>query len=243
MGGLAVRSEFTSASFDSSELPTVSDFLAGKAFQPCMPYPRFALLTLATVLLLPLVLAQDVPPSPSPWTPPPLLNSLAADASFHTEFTFNPQMLQRMGQALPDPDKPIVAKLRGITLDTYRFSAPGMYDPAVLHAVREQYAAAGWTHITSNQRRPVPPPPPPGDEAAQQQYENAAPPSDPVRTDLFVHMVHNNVEGAVVLLANQKNVNLIYVDAFLSPVDLLHLRGHFGIPDFDSDQIGVPPPQ
>lgn len=174
-----------------------------------------------------------------------MLNSLAADASFHTEFTFNPQTLQRMGQSLPQPDKPIVAKLRGITVDTYRFSQPGMYDPAVLHEVREQYAAAGWMHVRTDQHHAVPPPPPPpGDDMAQQQYyEQAPPPSDPLRTDFFIHMVHNNVEGAVVMLANDKNVNVIYVDAFLSPLDLLHLRGHFGIPDFDSDQIGVPPPQ
>ena len=208
-----------------------------------MPHPRFAVLALSAVLFVPILAAQNEPPAPA-WTPPPVLNNLAADASFHTEFTFNPQTLQRMGQALPDPDKPIVAKLRGITVDTYRFSQPGMYDPDVLHAVREQYSAAGWMHIRTDQRRAVPPPPPPGDEAAQQQYyEQSEPPRDPLRTDFFVHMVHNNVEGAVVLLANQKNVNVIYVDAFLSPLDLLHLRGHFGIPDFDSDQIGVPPPQ
>lgn len=209
-----------------------------------MPYPRFAVLALAGVLFAPLARAQNAPP-PQAWTPPPALNDLAADASFHTEFTFNPQMLQRMGQSLPDSDKPIVAKLRGVTVDTYRFSQPGMYDPQVLHAVREQYSTAGWTHITTNQRRVAPPPPPPGDDAAQQQQysEQSQPPKDPLRTDLFLHMVHNNVEGAVVLLANEKNVNVIYVDAFLSPLDLLHLRGHFGIPDFDSDQIGVPPPQ
>lgn len=214
-----------------------------------MPCRRIVPLTVAALLVVPIARAQSqYAPSPAPvWTPPPVLNSLAADASFHTEFTFNPQTLQRMGQALPDPDKPIVAKLRGITVDTYRFSQPGMYDPQVLHEVREQYAAAGWMHVRTDQRRPVaPPPPPPGDEAAQQQYydqQSQQPPRDPLRTDFFIHMVHNNVEGAVVLLANEKNVNVIYVDAFLSPLDLLHLRGHFGIPDFDSDQIGVPPPQ
>jgi len=213
-----------------------------------MLFRRFAPVVISALLSVPMLHAQYAPPpTPGPatvWTPPPILNSLAADASFHTEFSFNAQSLQRMGERLPAPDRPVVAKLRGITVDTFRFAEPGMYDPGVLHAVREQYAAAGWMHIRTDQRRPVPPPPPPGDEAAQQQYYyDQAPPSDPIRTDFFIHMVHNNVQGAVVMLTNQKNVNVIYVDAFLSPLDLLHLRGHFGIPVFDPDQIGMPPPQ
>jgi hypothetical protein len=31
-------------------------------------------------------------------------------------------------------------------------------------------------------------------------------------------------------------VNLVAFDGTISPLDLLHLRGHFGIPQFDGDQ-------
>jgi hypothetical protein len=43
-------------------------------------------------------------------------------------------------------------------------------------------------------------------------------------------MDHANFAGMVVLVANERNVNLIVIDGMISPIDLLHLRGHFGIP-------------
>jgi hypothetical protein len=48
-------------------------------------------------------------------------------------------------------------------------------------------------------------------------------------------MKHSNVDSVVLLVANGRNVNLVAVDGTISPLDLLHLRGHFGIPRFDGD--------
>jgi hypothetical protein len=44
-----------------------------------------------------------------------------------------------------------------------------------------------------------------------------------------------NVRGGVVLVESPKSLTLATVAGNLSPVDMLHLRGHFGIPRFDSD--------
>jgi len=47
-----------------------------------------------------------------------------------------------------------------------------------------------------------------------------------------------NVRGGVVLVETPKSLTLATVAGNLSPVDLLHLRGHFGIPRFEGDQLG-----
>jgi hypothetical protein len=46
-----------------------------------------------------------------------------------------------------------------------------------------------------------------------------------------------NVRGAVVLVKTPKSLTLAAVAGNLSPVDLLHLRGHFGIPRFEGDGL------
>ena len=56
-------------------------------------------------------------------------------------------------------------------------------------------------------------------------------------TDVWVVMDGANVRGAVVLVESPKSLTLATVAGNLSPVDLLHLRGHFGIPRFDGDGL------
>jgi hypothetical protein len=40
-----------------------------------------------------------------------------------------------------------------------------------------------------------------------------------------------------VMLASPTSINLIAINGTLSPLDLLHLRGHFGIPKFSGDHL------
>jgi hypothetical protein len=54
---------------------------------------------------------------------------------------------------------------------------------------------------------------------------------------VWVVMDGVNVRGAVVLAETPKSLTLVTVAGNLSPVDLLHLRGHFGIPRFDGDDL------
>jgi len=46
-----------------------------------------------------------------------------------------------------------------------------------------------------------------------------------------------NVRGAVALVESPKSLTLITLAGNISPVDMFHLRGHFGIPRFDGDQF------
>jgi hypothetical protein len=159
------------------------------------------------------------------------MDALAARAAFHTDMTFDASMLQAASQIMPDEDKPIIAKLHSITVHTFRYSAPGMYDAAALEAVRAQYRADGWTHLMTKQTRP------PAEAVSADPAATAGPakPFDPTRTDVFVRTDHGNFDGAVFVVANARNVNVIVVDGMISPLDLLHLRGHFGIPKFGGD--------
>jgi hypothetical protein len=56
-------------------------------------------------------------------------------------------------------------------------------------------------------------------------------------TDVWLVMDGVNVRGAVVLAETPKSLTLVTVAGNLSPVDLLHLRGHFGIPRFDREDM------
>ena len=52
-------------------------------------------------------------------------------------------------------------------------------------------------------------------------------------TDVWMVVDGVNVRGAVVLAETPKSLTLVTIAGNLSTVDLLHLRGHFGIPKFD----------
>ena len=146
------------------------------------------------------------------------MEALARHATFHTDFTFDKSMLEMANNFVGDDEtRQVVAKLRGISVHSYKFSAPGMYDPAALDAVRAQYHARGWKHLVTSQ-------------------SYVASPSQ-TRTDVWVRFDHAEVEGMVLLVANQTNLNLVAINGTLSPLDLLHLRGHFGIPRFAGDDL------
>ncbi|MGI8772714.1 MAG: hypothetical protein ACR2JE_14915 [Acidobacteriaceae bacterium] len=156
---------------------------------------------------------------PLDWVPRGI-EELGHTAAFHTDFTFDRTMLQMASGVFYGGDQDVahaVARLNGISVHSYRFAAAGMYDPSRLQAVREQYRVAGWKHLVSS--------------------ESHSPYASTGRTDLWIDFQGANVTGMVVLLAGIKELNLIAVSGNLSPLDLLHLRGHFGIPRFSGDQL------
>jgi hypothetical protein len=111
------------------------------------------------------------------------------------------------------------------------------YDPAALEAVRAQYAGHGWNHLVAKQTHPPTEPATSPAGATPPATPVATPPKpfDPTRTDVWVRMAHGNFDGMVVLVANTRTVNVIVIDGMISPLDLLHLRGVFGIPKFGGD--------
>ncbi|HVW76002.1 MAG TPA: hypothetical protein VHB45_00205 [Alloacidobacterium sp.] len=147
------------------------------------------------------------------------MDAVSQHASFRTDFTFDRTMLALANNFIDDEDtRRVVARLNGISVHVYKFSVPGLYDPSSLEAVRQQYRDRGWKHLVTAQASPT------------HAYDQG-------RTDVWIRFEHANVEGAVIMLASPTNINLIAIDGTLSPLDLLHLRGHFGIPRFTGDQL------
>jgi hypothetical protein len=188
--------------------------------------PRACIAALLLCLMAPLAaLANNLPngsQQPMPWNwVPPEFQALSQHAAFHTDFTFDRSMLQLAGYFVGDADpntREAIAKLNAISVHSYHFAAPGMYDPAALDLVRRQYEAAGWRHLVAKKGK--------GD------------PFNAGQTDLWINFAHMDVTGMMVLFSSSKDLNLIAFDGDISPVDLLHLRGHFGIPRFPGDSFG-----
>jgi hypothetical protein len=164
-------------------------------------------------------MASDPGPVPLEWVPP-ALTQLSAQAAVKSNFTLDRDMLTAAASLLPDSDAPTrqtVAKLSGVSVHLLRFGDAGTVDPAEVEAIREAYHLRGWKHLvtTTNSGGPV---------------HNGT-------TDVWLVLDGANVRGAVVLAETPKSLTLVTVAGNVSPVDILRLRGHFGIPRFEGDGL------
>ncbi|MGA7316764.1 MAG: DUF4252 domain-containing protein [Silvibacterium sp.] len=145
------------------------------------------------------------------------MDALGNHASFHTDFTFDKAMLDMANNFVGDEETHrVVAKLRGISVHSFRYPAPGLYDTRALNTVRSQYHDRGWKHLVTSEGHGL---------------------AKPGHSDVWIRFEHGDVEGLVLLVADEKNLNLVAINGEISPVDLLHLRGHFGIPKFSGDDF------
>lgn len=166
--------------------------------------------------------AADQGPVPLDWTPP-ALDWLSRHAAVKNSFTLDRDMLAAAASVMPDSDaqeKQAIGKLDGLSVHMLRF-ANGVPDEGAINAIRDAYHLRGWKHVVTTTDRGGP-------------VHNG-------KTDVWVVMDGLNVRGAVVLMETPKSVTLATVAGNLSPVDLLHLRGHFGIPRFDGDSLDAAP--
>ena len=95
-----------------------------------------------------------------------------------------------------------------------------MYDSETLSSVRQQYHAAGWQHMVN---------------AHNNKDGNSG------STDLWIRYEKNTVRNIAVLFAGQNQLNFVAVSGSISPLDLVHLAGHFGIPRIEGGVL-VPVP-
>ena len=156
------------------------------------------------------------------WTPPALAE-LSTQAVAKESFTLDRTMLAAAAGIMPDTDDEVrqaVAKLDGVSVHLLRFGAPDTVDRGQIEAIRSAYHLRGWKHVVSS--------------------SNTGGPVHDNKTDVWVVMDGANLRGAVVLVATPKSLTLATVAGNLDPVDLLHLRGHFGIPRFEGDGLKNP---
>lgn len=149
------------------------------------------------------------------------IESLGRNASSRTEFTLDHSMLVLASKLDQDDEdlRRVIAGVDGVSVHSYRFPKPGMYDSDALSSVRQQYHAAGWKHMVSSHDKDG------GSEA----------------TDLWVRFENKAIRNIAVLFVGQKQLNLIAVSGSISPLDLVHLGGHFGIPKVEGGAV-VPVP-
>ncbi len=128
-------------------------------------------------------------------------------------------MLAAASSLIPDSDKETrqaIGKIDGVSVHLLRFGPAGIPDEASVEPIREAYHERGWKHLISTST------------ASKSPLHNKA-------TDLWMVLDGINVRGAVILVETPKSLTLVTLKGDLSPVDLLHLRGHFGIPRFEAD--------
>lgn len=166
----------------------------------------------------PPISAADAGPVPLDWTPP-ALQWLTSQAAVKNSFTLDRSMLAAAASTLPQSDadeRQAIGHLDGLSVHLLRF-ANGIPDEGAVNSIRDAYHLRGWKHVVTTTDR--------------------GGPVHDGKTDVWVVMDGVNVRGAVVLMETPKSLTLATVAGDLSPIDLLHLRGHFGIPKFDSDGL------
>jgi hypothetical protein len=157
----------------------------------------------------------DSNPVPLEWTPP-ALTALMAQATVKNSFTLDRNLIRAAAQVYTDSDEGVrqaVNKLDGVSVHTLRFGPNGVPDEAAVNAIREAYHLRGWKHLVTT--------------------TSAGGPVHNDHTDVWMVLDGVNVRGAVILAETPRSVTLVTVAGNLSPVDILHLRGKFGIPKFD----------
>ena len=156
--------------------------------------------------------------SPTEWIPQGV-EVLRQSASSKTEFTLDHSMLVFASKLDPDNAdlRRVIAGVSGVSVHNYHFPGRWMYDPGALSSVDQECQAAGYRRFVNRRER--------GGGAGV--------------TELWVSFQNNAISNIVVLLAGANDVSFISVSGSISPLDLTHLGGHFGIPRIEG---GIPVP-
>jgi hypothetical protein len=134
-------------------------------------------------------------------------------ASSKTEFTLDHSMLVFASKLDPDNEdlRRVIAGISGVSVHNYRFSKPWMYDPEILNSVKDEYHVGGWKQLVNNRDKN----------------------GGPGMTDVWVRFENNAISNVALLFAKPTEVDYVVVTGSISPMDLSHLGGHFGIPKIE----------
>jgi hypothetical protein len=144
---------------------------------------------------------------------PQAIEALRQSASSKTEFTLDHSMLVFASRLDADKDDllRVIAGVSGISLHRYRFSGPWSYDPSTLQSVKDEYHTAGWMQLVNKHDKD----------------------GLPGATDLWVRWQNDSISNIAILVARSEEVTFIEITGSISPLDLSHLGGHFGIPKIE----------
>ena len=141
------------------------------------------------------------------------IDALRQSASSKTEFTLDHSMLILASKLDPNNEdlRRVIAGVSGVSVHSFRFSGPGTYDPQALSSLKEEYHAAGWTQLVNNHEKD----------------------GGLGRTNLWIRLENNAISNVAILSTRSNEVDFLVVSGSISPIDLSHLGGHFGIPKIE----------
>lgn len=187
--------------------------------------------------------SPDVPPPPAappyaaqPAPPPPNATASPADtqqwlpqgiaalgqyAATRTEFNIDHTMLALASRLDRDNQdlRRVIAGVSGVAVHSFHFPGGVSIDPMTMSSISQEYRAAGFQHLVSKHRS-----------------ENG------LTTDLWLRMEGPAIHDIAVLWEGNRDLNFVSVSGSITPLDLLHLSGHFGIPRMDGGAV-TPAPQ
>jgi hypothetical protein len=149
---------------------------------------------------------------------PPALHQLSTQAAVKNSFTFDHNMLVAASSLLSNSDadvKQTVAKIDGVSVHVLRFGDMGIPDEAAVDSIRQAYHLRGWKHLVST-------------------TNGSGGPIHDGTTDVWIVLDGANVKGGVVLAETPRSITLLTLAGNINPVDIMHLRGKFGIPNFNA---------
>jgi hypothetical protein len=153
------------------------------------------------------------------WVPDGI-EALGKDAASRTEFRIDHSMLvlaSKLDKNSQDLRR-VLAGVNGIAVHSFRFANEVFYDSAPVDAIRQQYRDAAWLHLVSNQLS-----------------------ANGMHSDVWIQLDGAAIRGIAVLMVAPRQVNFVAASGSVTPLDLLHLGGHFGIPKMD-EGAAVPVP-
>lgn len=145
---------------------------------------------------------------------------LGQGATSRTEFTLDHSMLVLVSKLDKDNEdlRRVIAGVNGVSVHSFRFPAGVRLDSTVMDGIGQEYSEAGWLHLVTK-------------------YKGV----NGVQTDLWIHLDQSAIRDVAVLLVGARQVNFISASGSVTPLDLMHLSGHFGIPKMDGG-VAVPVP-
>ena len=149
------------------------------------------------------------------------VEALGQSASSKTNLTLDHSMLVFVAKLDSNNEdlRRVIAGVSGVSVHNYRFPGPWTYDAAAIDEVKQEYQQAGWKQLVNKHDKS----------------------GEPGATEIWIRFENNAVSHVAVLAARANEVSFIVVSGSISPQDLVHLGGHFGIPKIEGGVL-VPMP-
>ncbi|MGH9644367.1 MAG: DUF4252 domain-containing protein [Terriglobales bacterium] len=144
---------------------------------------------------------------------PPSLDGLRQSASSKTEFTLDHSMLILACKLDSNNEdlRRVIAGISGISVHNFRYAGAFTYDQQAIESIRDDYREAGWKQVMNKYQKN----------------------GEPGVTDLWLRLENNAISNVAILVARSGEVDFFVVSGSISPIDLSHLGGHFGIPKIE----------